>query len=147
MTGLSWSLKGEHKRIWIENNKPYNQYRFENFMGKDDQSGWKLGTIDFLEDYTTVTVPELAYTTPIVVVRGIEMGEVYANSEYFYEFAVTPALPTGINLDSTTGKISGTCDELVPATTYTITAKKVGGGSSTTTVVLSVEPCIGRQER
>ena len=143
VTGLSWSLKGEHKRIWIENNKPYNQYRFENFMGKDDQSGWKLGTIDFLEDYTTVTVPELAYTTPIVVVRGIEMGEVYANSEYFYEFAVTPALPTGINLDSTTGKISGTCDELVPATTYTITAKKVGGGSSTTTVVLSVEPCFG----
>ena len=31
VTGMTWSLVGEHKRIWIENSQPWNQYRFENF--------------------------------------------------------------------------------------------------------------------
>ena len=28
VTGMTWSLVGEQKKIWLENNKPYNQYRF-----------------------------------------------------------------------------------------------------------------------
>ncbi|KAK8824717.1 hypothetical protein WA556_003867 [Blastocystis sp. ATCC 50177/Nand II] len=43
VTGATWSLKGEHKKIWLENNKPYNQYRFENFAsGNLSACYWKL---------------------------------------------------------------------------------------------------------
>ena len=49
MTGLTWSLKGEHKKIWLENNKPYNQYRFENFAsGNPSACNWKLSTLDLI---------------------------------------------------------------------------------------------------
>ncbi|KAM7452883.1 hypothetical protein BLSTO_06377 [Blastocystis sp. subtype 1] len=71
------------------------------------------------------------------------MGEVYPNSDYYYDFTVTPALPAGIVMDPNTGKISGTAHTLMPATPYQITAKKFGGGSSTATVTISVEVCGG----
>ena len=34
---MAWSLKGEHKKLWVENSKPYNQYRFES-IGTGDES-------------------------------------------------------------------------------------------------------------
>ena len=144
VTGMTWSLKGEHKRIWLENNKPYNQYRFENFAsGNPEACKWKLGTIDMIADATAITVPELSYNTPLILNKDIEMGEVYANSVYFYDFTVTPALPEGVHLDTATGKISGTPTSLMSAATYQITAKKFCGGTSTASVTISVEPCTG----
>ena len=144
VTGLTWSLVGEHKKIWLENNKPYNQYRFENFAsGNAEACAWKLGSFDLAADATTITVPELSYNTPLIINKDIEMGEAYANSNYYYDFTVTPALPAGIVLDTATGKISGTARSEMPATPYQITAKKVGGGTSTASVTISVEPCTG----
>ena len=91
VTGMTWSLKGEHKKIWLENNKPYNQYRFENFAsGNPSDCNWKLGGMDLTADATAITVPELSYTTPLIISKDIEMGEVYANSDYYYDFTVTP---------------------------------------------------------
>ena len=37
VTDMAWSLKGEHKKLWVENSKPYNQYRFES-IGTGDES-------------------------------------------------------------------------------------------------------------
>ena len=144
VTGMTWSLVGEQKKIWLENNKPYNQYRFEDFAtGSETSCSWRIGAIDIAVDAAPVAIPELSYSTPIVINKDVEMGEVYPNSEYYFDFAVTPALPAGIVLDTATGKISGTAMAELPATTYSITAKKVGGGSSTATVSLSVEVCTG----
>ena len=144
VTGMTWSLVGEHKRIWIENNKPYNQYRFENFgTGNEAVCSWRISAIDIAMDLIPAMVPELTYSTPIVINKDVEMGEVYPNSEYYFDFTVTPALPAGIVIDSLTGKISGTANAEMPATTYSITAKKVGGGSSTAAITLSVEICTG----
>ena len=144
VTGMTWSLVGEHKRIWVENNKPYNQYRLENIAtGSETKCEWEMGSIDLAMDSMPATVPELSYSTPIVINKDVEMGEIYANSDYFYDFTVTPALPTGVTIDSMTGKISGTATAEMPATTYQITAKKVGGGSSTASVTISVEICTG----
>ncbi|OAO17863.1 He_Pig domain protein [Blastocystis sp. ATCC 50177/Nand II] len=144
VTGMTWSLVGEKKKIWLENNKPYNQYRLENIAtGSETQCEWEMGSIDLAMDSMPATVPELSYSTPIVINKDVEMGEIYANSDYFYDFTVTPALPAGIVIDSMTGKISGTATAEMPATTYQITAKKVGGGSSTASVTISVEICTG----
>ena len=144
VTGMTWSLVGEKKKIWIENNKPYNQYRLEDIAtGSETDCVWRISAIDIAMDLIPATVPELTYSTPIVINKDVEMGEVYPNSEYYFDFIVTPALPTGIVIDPNTGKISGTATAELPATTYSITAKKVGGGYSTATITLSVEICTG----
>ena len=144
VTGMTWSLVGEKKKIWLENNKPYNQYRLENIgTGSETDCTWKISAIDMAMDALPATVPELTYSTPIVINKDVEMGEVYPNSEYYYDFTITTVLPSGITLDTVTGKISGTANAEMPATTYSITAKKVGGGTSTATIMLSVEICTG----
>ena len=144
VTGMQWSLVGEHKKIWLENNKPWNQYRFENFAtGNPDSCSWKLGGIDLKADVIPSTIPELSYPSPVVITPGVEMGEVYPTQDYYYDFSVTPALPEGLSLDANSGKISGTVRELMAATTYQITATKVGGGTTTASVTLSVETCSG----
>ena len=88
-------------------------------------------------------VPELSYPTPLVLSAGVEMGEVYPNSAFYYDFTVTPALPEGLSMDRNTGKISGRVASLLPSATYSIQAKKVSGGVSTAVVTLSVEACTG----
>ena len=144
VTGMTWSLMGEQKKMWIENNKPYNQYRLEDIAtGSEAECAWKLGSIELLMDAMPATVPDLSYSTPIVINKDVEMGEIYPNSDYYYDFTITPALPAGIVIDPNTGKISGTANAEMPATTYQITAKKVGGGSSTASVTISVEICTG----
>ena len=47
-------------------------------------------------------------------------------------YAVTPALPSGLSLDATSGRLSGTPTAAVAATDYTITASNSGGSSSFT---------------
>ena len=144
VTGMTWSLVGEHKKIWIENNKPWNEYRLENIAtGSETDCAWRISAIDFAMDAIPATVPELTYSTPIVLSKDVEMGEVYPNSEYYFDFAVTPTLPTDIVIDPNTGKISGTATVEIPVTTYQITAKKLGGGSSTAAIMLSTEICTG----
>ena len=88
-------------------------------------------------------VPELSYPTPLVLSAGVEMGEVYPNSTFYYDFTVTPALPEGLSIDTNTGKISGRVASLLPSATYSIQAKKVSGGVNTAVVTLSVEACTG----
>lgn len=52
-------------------------------------------------------------------------------------YSISPALPAGLALNSTTGVISGTPTASSPTTTYTITATN-SGGATTTTIQLTV---------
>ena len=143
VTGMTWSLAGQKNKIWIVNNKAWNQYRFENFgTGSTTECYWKLGDIDMMSNAIQNEIPALAYA-PTSIYKNIEMGEVYPNSNYYYDFTVTPNLPTGINLDPHTGTISGTAHDTTMSTTYTIGAKKVTGESVTAQFQFGVEVCTG----
>ncbi len=143
--GLTWSLLGQNRKIWISNNKPYNQYRFENFAtGSTTDCYWKFSRLDLISDSTNVEVPPLAYTPTISVYKDIEMAEVYPTSSYYTEYSIQPQLPNGLSLDPYNGMISGTATAVSSApVTYTITAQKYIGGSATTTISISVDICYG----
>ena len=147
VTGLSWSLIGQQNRIWIENNKAYNMYRFENFATGDSTSAttcyWKLALLDLKSDATTITIPSLAYPTSTTIYKNIEMAEIYPTSTYYTEFTITPSLPTGLSLDPNTGTISGTATTTSSAVTYTVNAKTFIGESASTTFSIGVDICTG----
>ena len=143
VTDMTWSLTGEHKRIWLENNKPYNRYRFDAIDRNTYNCGWKVGGFNLLSTSTPSTIPDLAYETPILFFLNSETQPVYPTWNYYSNFTVSPALPAGLLLDFYTGMMSGVATELSEERTYTITAQKVGGDSTTTTVTLSVVPCFG----
>jgi hypothetical protein len=50
-------------------------------------------------------------------------------------YTVSPALPVGLTLSSSTGAISGTPTALAPLTSYTVTASNAGGGASATILI------------
>ena len=109
----------------------HNQYRLESInMGDASACAWRLDTADLQVDLTAVEVFELVYQNSI---KDIEMGEMYSNSV----FTLTPALPAGLLLDPTTGKISGTTRSEMPATACTITANQFMGDEVTISVELS----------
>ena len=142
--GLTWSLVGQNRRIWIPNYKAYNMYRFEDFStGSMTDCAWKLGRFDLFSQDTTAEPPALTYQSTISIFKNIEMAEVYPSSDLYTQFTVSPALPAGITLDPYNGMISGTASAESPATTYTVTAEKYNGGSVTATFTLDVGICHG----
>ena len=145
VTGMSWSLKGQAKKLHFVNNKPYNQYRFENFAGLTPAASWKISRLDLQSVATTTTIPGLQYNQgqPLEIYKDIEMGEAYPNEDLFYDYAVTPALPEGITLDPNTGMISGTTHIMASTTTHTITATKLNGEQASCTLTFSVAICTG----
>jgi hypothetical protein len=57
-------------------------------------------------------------------------------------YAITPALPEGLGIATTTGAISGTPRAVSPATAYTVTASN-SGGSTTATLTIAVKENFG----
>ncbi len=62
-------------------------------------------------------------------------------------YGVSPALPAGLTIDSTTGVISGSPTAVSPATNYTVTATNAGGSTtaSVSLVVNDIPPTIAYQ--
>ena len=53
-------------------------------------------------------------------------------------WTISPSLPAGLSLDSSTGAISGTPTAISSSTSYTITATNAGGsGTATVTIVVN----------
>src|SRR5439155_21832608 len=82
----------------------------------------------------------LTYSTnPAVYVKGAAITNNVPSSTggAVLSYAGSPALPSGLNLDATTGVISGSPLAVAPATDYAITATN-SGGSATAVVNISV---------
>ena len=143
VSGLTWSLAGQRKIVYVQQNKPYNQYRFENFIGTGQNCLWNINRLDLLSVSLNMEIPDLQYTggQTLEIYKDIEMAEAYPNSELFYNFVVTPALPSGLVIDVNTGVISGTAHETATGTVHTISAYKMSGEQTTTTLTLTVAIC------
>ena len=51
-------------------------------------------------------------------------------------WSVSPSLPSGLSIDSSTGEISGTPTTVSSSSTYTVTASNSGGSATTTITIL-----------
>ncbi len=81
----------------------------------------------------------LKYTTPNVFTKGRAITALVptVNGGTVTGYSVSPALPTGLSINTTTGVISGTPTVVTPAGNYTVTASNTGG-SCTFTVSITV---------
>ena len=143
ISNLSWSQIDETRTISFANSIAYHEYRFESFAtGNYSNCWWKLNTLFLNSIDATMTIPELAYAS-VVIFKDIIMDRLYPNSEYYYNFQASPALPDGITLDPNSGVISGTAKNEMENTTYTVTANKLTGGTSTAIFSITIESCTG----
>jgi trimeric autotransporter adhesin len=86
-----------------------------------------------------VTPPSgLSYPSPQNYTVGVAIAPINPTvTGSVTSFSVSPALPAGLSLDSSTGQISGTPSVASAATDYSITATN-GGGSTTFTLAIAV---------
>ena len=145
--GMTWSQKGQAKKIWIPVTQAYNQYRFRNFGTENPNNCYlRIGRLAILTSSMGAEIPALKYAEPgevVSIFKDIEMAEMYPNSDLYYDFAITPALPEGITLDVNSGVLSGTASAMSAQTTYTITAKKMTGETVQVLLPLKVDICTG----
>jgi alpha-tubulin suppressor-like RCC1 family protein len=90
------------------------------------------GTISTSVYLTTKITPPSAlnYSSPITYQVGASINLVPTVTGLVSTYAVTPALPSGINLNTITGVISGTSATVVGASTYAITASNTSGSAT-----------------
>ena len=137
-----WWMVGQKKRVFLQNSEPYQFYRIENVTSYYENCEIQIQYLDLIIDNYNREIPALEYTSQEVF-QNIEIAEIFPSSEFYFDFHVTPDLPTGLSLDMATGAIVGTPTELTPSTVYTITAKKPSGQEASCNVTLSVAVCTG----
>ena len=145
VSGLTWSTVSQRRKVWLHNNKPFNQYRFEDFgSGSTTNCAWNLQSLDMMSDRMQMEIPELSFESTSIF-QNIEMAEIYPSSSYYTNYTVVPTLPSGIVIDPFTGVLSGTASNLLENTTYTIHATSILGIPTTAEFSLAVVICTGEQ--
>ena len=87
-----------------------------------------------------ITYSSTSYTFYRISNLGVSTGVPTVSGGPVVTWSVSPALPNGLSIDSTTGEITSTPGSPIsisPTTTYTITATN-SGGSVTTTIDITV---------
>ena len=146
VTNLTWSIPGQKHKIYFQNNKSYNRFKFEDIFPANFTMScrWRLQSLDLYADNMLAELAPLTYPESVEVFKDVEISEIIPEGEGYYDFTVDPPLPDGLVLDHQNGMISGTASTVSTATqTYTITANKITGGNVTTTIGIAVSICAG----
>jgi hypothetical protein len=79
-----------------------------------------------------VDVPVISYVTPSNYTAGVTISNLTPTVSGLtpITFSVSPSLPTGLSLNTTTGEISGTPTSHTPTANYTVTATNAVGSTS-----------------
>lgn len=154
--GVSYTMLSSESNIYFDsrssstcffipsNKAAYNIYMIKFTHLRDDTASFlSLADINLLvENLESADVPALAFIpSTIVGYTGAALPEVPANSEYYSDFKITPALPQGLSLNTNTGAIRGVVASPMSATTYTISAMNHLGERKETTITLTVQIC------
>jgi len=102
-------------------------------------SGSTTATVNMRVDASLTAPTGLSYSTPVTYTTGtaITANSPTISGGAVASWSVSPALPAGLSLSTTTGVISGTPTAVASAATYTVTATN-GAGNTTGTVNITV---------
>ena len=84
-------------------------------------------------------VPTISYSpTTYTLTKGVAMttSTPTVGGGAVTSWSVSPSLPTGLSLDSSTGAISGTPTAVTSSATYTVTASNTGGSDTATLTIV-----------
>ena len=146
VSGLQWWRNENKKRIFLSNSKPYNVYRIEDFhSASTSQCFWQLHYIELFSDQVRSKASTLTYPSSVTSYAQVDMPEVYPNSDLFHTFVVSPSLPAGLTLDSTSGIIRGIPQEPQERKVYTITAVELNGASVSAQLTIEILTCANKK--
>ncbi len=97
--------------------------------------------VQYSINIAVLATPTIAYTgSPFAYTSGTAITALTPtlNDANPTSFAVSPALPAGLTLNTTTGAISGTPTAVLLATSYTVTVTYPGSVTATTTISIAV---------
>ena len=86
-----------------------------------------------------ILIKDFAYPSHLTLFKGVKMEDVDPKAPSYSHFTITPALPTGIVIDSKTGVLSGTPVESKLPIKYTITGMKSSGEIGHATIVILIK--------
>jgi hypothetical protein len=133
-----------------------NEVSDEGFMGSLVTANGLIGATNKLESaknktrpiraITPIVAPNITVTSGSVSVQRDSALSSYSvtNNGTASTYTVSPSLPSGITLNSTTGLISGTPSTVQSSTTYTLTATNdLGNSTATFTITVTEIPSSG----
>ena len=86
----------------------------------------------------------VSYTTPVIYgLNTVIANNVPVVTGTATSFSISPALPTGLNFNTSTGVISGTATTASVATAYTVTASNTAGSKTGTVNITVLAPPTG----
>lgn len=91
----------------------------------------------------TIPVPVFSYASSSAsTVTGVPFASnaITSTGTPISSYSISPALPSGVTLNSGTGQLSGSPSALLSSTVFTVTATDAGGGTGSTTLTLTITP-------
>lgn len=112
-------------------------YNF-NINVTNSSTGCVSPNVGFTQTITQAPPVSLSYTTPNVYTTGVTITSLIPSvTGSITSYTISPALPSGLSINGTTGVISGTPTVNTASTNYTVTGSN-SGGSVTTVINLTV---------
>ena len=144
VSGLTWSMAGQKRRIYFPNSKAFEKYRFLNLRTNNPSDcDWLVQSLQLFSDDLTHSIPPLLYPEETIIYKDIEIAEIIPIHGHFgyFNFRIDPPLPNVLTIDPTTGWISGTAIHDCSQTTYTVYASTITGGTVNTTLTITCDVC------
>lgn len=91
----------------------------------------------------TIPVPIFSYaSSSVATVTGVAFGTntITSTGTPISSYSISPSLPGGVTLNSSTGQLIGAPTALLSSTLFTVTATDSGGGTGTTSITLVITP-------
>lgn len=91
----------------------------------------------------TIPVPIFSYASSSAsTVTGVPFASnsITSTGTPIASYSISPALPSGVSLNTSTGQFTGAPTALLSSTAFTVTATDSGGGTGSTTLTLVITP-------
>lgn len=144
---ITWSSRYETQTFVMNNMVSYNAYKFE-FLeraGTDYWDMYQFSEWNLMLSNQPFSLPGISYSpNAYTFSMGVDNVNIQPEQSSGYSsWTITPALPNGITLNTSTGAITGSPTVGLDQTTFTVTAVSVSNGVTyDTTLSITIVACV-----